>query len=637
MRNLYIAIVGVVCFAIMISCADVQFGNDFLEKPASTDLNIDTVFSKAYYSEQLLAQVYRSLPDYQSQNTRLQWSVLESLTDLAETCKSNINLYQSGNVTAIAPENFPFNINPSTQGDDDPGVANTIMGLRYANIYIENIDRVPDLTSEEKIVKKAEAKMLIAYLYSQVFRYMGGMPWMDHAYRPEDDTDMERMTVEAMVDKICSICDECAQILPWRWDIENVGRVSSAFAMAVKFRTLHFAASPLFNSSEPFMQGEACSKLYTWFGNYDEQRWQEALDAGLSFLRRNEAEGGRYYLENNKSMPARNRFRKAYSERNNSEMIMEGHRFTLHDKGAKWIAQVRFGNTAPTLTLVDKFQKLDGAEFNWHSVDSINPFFKSLTQAQHKDKNFIPVPIRDPRLYETVWVNGDLGFQGRKAEVWDGGREGRYSTSSSLKRYAFNGIGHRKFVGDMLSTSGEAVFHGQFYACPLFRLPEIYLGIAECMNALNKTNVSDEFGRNAYDYVNMIRERVDMPFISSTANSALNVREVAPGNDFLLYLLDERCREFAYEEVRFFDLNRHKLRDIYCGVDNAPVSKPLTILYTIKQPNGLFWYYPSTELNYPRLWATQWLANPDNNKYYLTPIQESEINKKYGLVQNPGW
>jgi len=637
MKKIYITILSVVLVTMMMSCEDIKFGDDFLDKPVSTDLNIDTIFSNAYYSEQLLAQVYRAMPDFQSQNLRLQWSILETLTDLAESCKSNINMYQAGTVNATAAENFPFNLNPDAQGKDEKGVANTIMGLRNANIYLENIDRVPDLTEDEKAVKKAEAKMVMAFLYSQIFRYMGGMPLMDHAYTPYDDLHMERLTAQEMVDEICSMCDECAAVLPWRWDVENVGRMTSAFAMAIKFRTLHFAASPLFNSDQPFMEGEACTRYYTWLGNYDENRWQQALNAGLAFLNRNESEAGQYFFENDKSMEARKRYLKAYSERNNSEMIMEGHRFTNYDRGAKWVAQVRYGNTAPTLTLVDKFQKLDGSEFDWETNDSISPFFESLTVAQHTNKNFVPVPNRDPRLYETVWVNGDGGFKGRKAEVWDGGREGRNSTTSSLKRYGFNGINHRKFVGDPLSSTGEAAFDGKFYACPLFRLPEIYLGIAECMNALNKTNTTDQFGRNAYDYVNMVRERVDMPGIAATADVANNIRAIAAGSEFLNYVLDERCREFAYEEVRYFDLNRNKLKDVYCGVDNAPVSKPLTVLFTIKKTDGTFWYYPSEELNYSRIWADQWLENPSNNKYYLTPILQDEINKKYGLIQNPGW
>ena len=33
-----------------------------------------------------------------------------------------------------------------------------------------------------------------------------------------------------------------------------------------------------------------------------------------------------------------------------------------------------------------------------------------------------------------------------------------------------------------------------------------------------------------------------------------------------------------------------------------------------------------------RVWVEEW-----SNRYYLCPIPLEEINKKYGLVQNPGW
>ena len=33
-----------------------------------------------------------------------------------------------------------------------------------------------------------------------------------------------------------------------------------------------------------------------------------------------------------------------------------------------------------------------------------------------------------------------------------------------------------------------------------------------------------------------------------------------------------------------------------------------------------------------RVWTDQW-----DDRYYLCPIDLKEINKKYGLVQNPGW
>lgn len=73
------------------SCDDFKFGNAFLEKPLSNDMNIDSVYSKKVYAEQALAQVYHTLPDFMPQRNRLGWGVVESLTDLADSYKSGGN------------------------------------------------------------------------------------------------------------------------------------------------------------------------------------------------------------------------------------------------------------------------------------------------------------------------------------------------------------------------------------------------------------------------------------------------------------------------------------------------------------------------------------------------------------------
>lgn len=46
------------------------------------------------------------------------------------------------------------------------------------------------------------------------------------------------------------------------------------------------------------------------------------------------------------------------------------------------------------------------------------------------------------------------------------------------------------------------------------RLPEIYLNIAEAMNELGKAEEVDEFGNTAYDYINIVRDRVKMKHIT---------------------------------------------------------------------------------------------------------------------------
>ncbi len=52
----------------------------------------------------------------------------------------------------------------------------TLFCIRKAYIYIENVDKVPDMTDDEKRIRKAEAKVVIAFHYTQMIRFYGGMP-----------------------------------------------------------------------------------------------------------------------------------------------------------------------------------------------------------------------------------------------------------------------------------------------------------------------------------------------------------------------------------------------------------------------------------------------------------------------------
>ena len=62
-KNISIAIVTLLLAICSTSCEDFKFGNAFLDKPMSTDLTIDTVFAHKKYADQVLAEVYFSMPD----------------------------------------------------------------------------------------------------------------------------------------------------------------------------------------------------------------------------------------------------------------------------------------------------------------------------------------------------------------------------------------------------------------------------------------------------------------------------------------------------------------------------------------------------------------------------------------------
>ena len=148
-----------------------------------------------------------------------------------------------------------------------------------------------------------------------------------------------------------------------------------------------------------------------------------------------------------------------------------------------------------------------------------------------------------------LFRSGDR-FRGRTLEIYKGGREQCDGYSDELARATYNGYGMRKFLRDRSTEVG-----GKFYSCPLIRLPEIYLNIAEAMNELGKATEKDEFGRDAYDYVNLVRERVKMP--------ALTNQKVASGLPLREAILHERAVEMGFEEVRYFDLVRWKRSDLF--------------------------------------------------------------------------
>lgn len=581
------------------SCEDFKVGEAFLEKPVTTDVNIDTVFSHRIYAEQILNEAYHSLPDFLSESDKFGWLTLEVLTDIGDT-GGNPAIY-SGQATASNPHDFYYDLDNNIGGE--ARVSGPISGIRQCWIYIENVDRVPDMTAEEKLRRKAEAKMIIAYHYSDMFRNYGGVPRIDHAYGPNEDFTFVRMTVEETVDFICTLCDEAAADLPWSVSAEDEGRMTAAGALALKSRVLTFAASPLFNSEQPFLDGEAAQKHLTWYGNKDMDRWQAALDAGLAFLEENQNNSNYWQLVDTGNPRAD--FLEGYYGRHQGEAMIVSHRYNKFNNIWYYaFRQLIWGNAArPSGCYGDMFEWKTGEPFDWSNPEhAANPFWDA-----DGDMN------RDPRMYETLWVNGDA-FRGRTFELYSpGGRENWDGSGSTFQRNPYNGYGTRKFVLDY-----DSELFARYYQCPLMRLSEVYLNIAEAMNELGIADQKDKFGRDAYDYVNLVRARVDMPGIDRT--------RYPQGEELLEAILHERAVEFGFEEVRYYDINRRMRKDL------LDVQHFRLKIY--RNNDGSFRYERENGTQVPRIWIQpeRW-----SNKYFLTPFPTDEVNKDYGLIQNPGW
>ena len=605
----YIYLLLIFSYVSFTSCEDFALGEKFLQKPPSGDVTIDTIFSTAEYARRVLWYAYSKLPygfsTGYNNSTSMRVGSIESLTDLAQSYVGYAGadklyypgLYNAGSEDESGGEDHATKYNMYAR---DPW-----KGIRHAWVFINNVDRVPDMTAEEKLRLKAEAKITIAVQYSEMLRHYGALPIVDHAIMPEEMGLPERATLQQTVDFITRLLDEAiaCKELPWALpedDLSNEsGRMTGGGAMGLKLRVLLFVASPLFNSDEPYFPGEASDKLMTWFGGDSEQRWKDAAKAGEDFFK-SWKQGGFYELvqkETATKNTIRQAFQDAYYTRGTTESLISVRRHFRTNGISTLLQSLRWGAWCPTKECFDLFPMANGDDFDWD-----NPV--------HKKNPFIN---RDPRLCETILLDGD-DFQGRKAEVFkeDANDKKNYPKGADWNKNNLDskslstGIAGRKFALDRKGEYNNRVIHW-----PYLRLAEVYLAYAEALNECGRTS-------EAYQYINAVRARVGLPglVLKGKLDEKTEFREA---------VLRERACEFVWEENRFFDLIRWKRESDFT-----------------KHLHGINVYRHKTtkeyKFDFPQLPERAWQKPGGfSAKWYLSAFPDKEVNKGYGLVQNPGW
>ncbi|NOU61761.1 RagB/SusD family nutrient uptake outer membrane protein [Marinifilum caeruleilacunae] len=577
----------------LFSCEELELGDEALENPPTLSVNRDTIFSRLEYAEDYLWEGYSTLPyglnvNWDKKSNKLGMDVLESLTDLNHSYLSWAGaneLYYNGQYTA-GFENYDSDNYITTKTKFHYTIEETWEGIRIGWNFIENADQIPDGEPEYIDQLKAEARMIIALHYSDMYRHYGGLPWVNHVYAADEDTYLPRSTARATLDSIVSVIDKAIPDLPWtiedgsNWD----GRFTKAAAMGLKARMLLFGASPLFNDDVPYLDGEAAQQKMVWFGSKDESLWNDAAEAAEDLIR--EAEGHGYGLVNTGKY--RQDFQDAYYDRGNGEVLISTrYSYTSYSYWSQYYyfyqSAGSYGAGCPTQEYIDMFGMSNGLPITNPSsgYDANNPFVD-----------------RDPRLYETVLVDGD-SYKGRTAELWIGGRERKTTNSAGVK----SGYGLRKFLLERnYSTSLYSVVHW-----PYLRLAEIYLSAAEALNEVNGGPTA-----KAYEYVDKVRARVGLAGLPSGLSQT----------EFREAVLEERAKEFGFEEVRWFDLIRWKREgDFTKNLHGTNIYKESDGVYTRE-------LFDCPSRHWQQFWSPKW---------YLSAFPSDEVNKEYGLVQNPGW
>lgn len=631
------------------SCSDLKFGNDFLEKAPGADMTLEQIFSSKLYAERELIGAYASLRtcltvhsnngnyEFQNGGNKIGWDNLDTMTDLMQshcTWGGVIKTYYAGTYNAEAEnEGYgKFGFHPDQEG--------AWTGIRRAWIFINNVDRVPDMTDEEKKVRKGEARMIIALQMHEMLRHFGGVPILDDYATPENEmtADYSRRTVRQCVDFIVNMCDQAAKELPWTVADADNGRMTAAGALALKARVLQLAARPLFNASTPYLQAQeptAANKasvkedpgLMTWLGSYTQENWQAVADACEDFFKKNTENGDAYRMvmpQTNDAEGYRQAFSTCYADRESPEIIIHTGRaiptysntyhrfyFGLTDQGQ---AGRGYGGGCVTLNFVDMFTAADGTPSDYR---------KWLSDHGHDGTVYNnPFTGKDPRLYETVLIAGDR-YRTRCAETWIDGLE----HGSSANPKCATGFIIRKFLWDYNDEFLNKATNSAY-----IRLPELYLMYAEALNELGRSE-------EALSWLNKTRTRVGLPEMTLPNAAKLHSGQALPdypecslqGDKYLREeILDERAREFCFEEVRWFDIAFWKredlMRKILYGIQITRKSG------SFEEGNLVLTYSDPSKMDQGRIWQDKF-----SPKWFLSAFPSDEINKGYGLVQNPGW
>lgn len=666
-KILSILLGGILGTVAMNSCVDeIAVGDSFLEKQPGVDVTIDTIFSKAEYAKMFLWEAYKGIYHGHSQHNCVNSVMPEAISDVVHSQLGWSELKdeyysamhsEAGNGSYVR-DKFAFSDNASA---DDQYARKGIWGtVRSCWIFIGNVDRVPDMSAIEKARLKAEARLIIATRYFDAFCHFGGLPLLDHAYETGENFEggyvsavtgegefvAGRATVEQTVtfidNLIQQVIDEPALPFAITDYTAEGGRLTKGGAYGLRAKLWLFAASPLFNDTEPYRRYSGAPRLpvgvtiegepllRVWLGRKDATLWDKCVEACEAFFRANAAAGNPYALvQPNGTTEAdyRRAFRSAYYARETSEKIIEvrgeGNGATDGEYLLEWGSNVpgnvsHSGAHAPTLEWFNMFPWADGRNFdgqrlyNTDNADNIDIFAN-----------------RDPRLYESMLVpqrNVDNQFntyQNKVIDTWIGGDliTGNWWFTSG---YIAHGLGEFKWVLDYYDMADER------YSWPYLRMADMHLIYAE---ALAQTGATTD----AVKEVDKVRARVGLP--SLAVNTGLNL---ADKNVLVEEILRERACELALENSRLLDLLRYKRKDIFCTplhriniyAKDPATGEKTTIPFS--QMNGVwpnFIYETEVISNFARAW---WKGDWDD-KWYLSPLSRGEINKGYGLFQNPGW
>lgn len=523
----------------------------------------------------------------------------------------------------------------------DPKWTNAYRAIQKTLTFEQNIDQVPDniLSAELKVQYKAESRFLRGWFYWNILRLYGPFAIFENpAELDEDFSQYVRRPFDECVEYICGLMKSTLNDLPDVWtSTANLGRPTDGAALAIISQVRLLAASELWNGNPRFKDFKNKDGELLAPQTADPEKWriaaeaaQDVIDLGIYHLYRNTESG-------DKTFDPYLSFRDLFMSGNHAEVI-----FATHKSGDwQWGYDKRcnpkqggYNMQNATQNIVDAFLTRNGLDINDDNDYSEEGFAISDDPAQYgsargeinrgyrKGESNMYVN-REPRFYASIHYNGrpvlsavtvddynyfssDANKDGfGRAEYYYSGLSGAGTTQTDFTGY---NVAKKVSVSSSI-RSDQAVYRPYIH----IRYAEILLNYMEAMNEYNPDD------RNIVTYFNKIHERAGIDPITVTYPDAIGNKE-----EMRKWILRERQIELAFEGDRFWTCDR---RLLFEKEENRKIYR-MNVLADDQGQGFAFEDFYKRQLLQTRYW---------DNKMYLYPIAQSEIDRGRGLVQNPGW
>jgi hypothetical protein len=576
--------------------------------------SVDIVFKDKTETENWLAGIYAKLYDVWN-NSAMSARYAAGFTDELELASPSIQA--NNNLSPVTAINV---------------WTSNYQGIRLANIFMVNVDNSRTNLLREPNGKEliqqytGEARFLRAYFYWTLMKFYGPVILVgDKVSDVNDNFQQARSTWTECVNYVLAEMDAAKELVPERHitvatgadDLSQTGRINKMIIDAVKSQVLLFDASPLFNGNTAYSIFKNKDEKLLMNTTFDASKWQKAADASKAAIDHATTYGKKIFKVTNADA-----FIAAFNSCRDLHLTGwadEGIWIRTVTAYAQWEldAAPRAANgtstnavLSPPQEFVDKFRMINGKDIRETGSTYNETGFTATAKTGYYIVGTSNMYVnREPRFYNTITFNGSaVPFVAKTGQTsvqfWPSGNSG--NGNGSEVKYPKTGYLVRKNTNPARNLSNNAgnVVRPAMY----IRLGELYLNYAEALNESSPGNA------DILTYLNAIRTRGGIPALASGLTQ----------DEMRKQIQRERLIELCYEGQRFYDVRRWKLA-------NDPEGKQGGDFTGMNVMTG-------TSLTDPAFYVrTRMSTRAWDDRFYLFPLPQSEINRNAKLVQPPGY